>query len=130
MSKVDWTQIPDLTIPNIARDYIDFLDEKDVPLPVMKGQDCQGRNFVTVKLLVDGKPIFEVFFQRYHRNTYPGPWLWESQRKIIDHSIKKTQWDFVERIINGEEVVCPDNSCYDPIGIRDELVGMKIKLNN
>ena len=42
MSKVDWTQIPDLKIPNIARDYIDFLDEKDVPLPVMKGQDCQG----------------------------------------------------------------------------------------
>lgn len=130
MSKVDWTQIPNLQIPNIARDYIDFLDEKDVPFPVMKGQDCQGRNFVTAKLIVDGKSIFEVFFQRYHRNTYPGPWLWESQRKIIDSSIKKTQWDFVERIINGEEVVCPDNSSYDPIGIRDELVGKKIKLNN
>ena len=70
----------------------------------MKGQDCQGRNFVTVKLLVDGNPIFEVFFQRYDRNTYPGLGLWESQRKIIDHSIKKTQWDFIESIINGEEV--------------------------
>lgn len=128
MSKVDWKKIPDLNIQHYNRSYIDYIKEEQVAHSVMKGTDDAKRNFVVVKLDIEGEKIFETFFQRYDRGTYPGVHVWESKRLLFDTAIRKTQFDFIEKIINGEEVVCPDNSGYDPIGIHEKFIGKKIKL--
>ena len=122
MSIIDWTKIPDLEIKHLNRSYID--SRRQSTYSVMKGEDDESRNFVVVKFKIGETHIFETFFQRYHRNTYPGITVWESMRKIFDVAIRKEQFQFIEKVIDGQEVVCPDN-----IGIKEEFVGMKIELN-
>ena len=123
MSIIDWTKIPDLEIKHLNRSYIDYIQEDQVSFSVMKGTDDQTRNFVVCKFKIGDAKIFETFFQRYHRNTYPGITVWESMHKIFDVAIRKEQFQFIERVIAGQEVVCPDN-----IGIKEQFVGRKVCL--
>ena len=124
MSIIDWNKIPDLEIKHLNRSYIDYIQEDQVSFSVMKGKDDESRNFVVCKFKIGDTKIFETFFQRYHRNTYLGITVWESMHKIFDNAIRKEQFQFIEKVIDGQEVVCPDN-----IGIKKEFVGMKIALN-
>jgi hypothetical protein len=86
-------------------DYIDFLKQDEVPKNIMKGVDCYGRKFITIKLGgydLDDNRFFrsgQVFFQRY--SGYPdivgadfeGIFIWttggtnEEQYKLINDLI-------------------------------------------
>ena len=52
-------------------DYIDFLTFEEVPKNIMKGVDCYGRRFLTLKVGgydIDNNKFFrtgQVFFERY-----------------------------------------------------------------
>ena len=57
-------------------DYIDFLTPEEVPKNVMKGVDCYGRKFLTLKVggyNLDNMKFFktgQVFFERYTDEPY------------------------------------------------------------
>ena len=59
-----------------STDYIDFLTQDEVPKNIMKGIDCYGRKFLTMKIGgigLDDKKFFksaQVFFERYINQPY------------------------------------------------------------
>ena len=86
MSIIDWNSIPDLDIKHYNRDYIDYIKEEQVTTNVMKGKDNYGRCFVVVKFDIEGKKLFQTFFQRYE--NIPGL-IWESNRELFNNSIEE-----------------------------------------
>ena len=61
-------------------DYIDFLSLDEVPKNIMKGVDCYGRKFLTLKVGgydLDNRRFLrtgQVFFERYNDAPYIGRW--------------------------------------------------------
>ena len=120
MSIIDWNSIPDLDIKHYNRDYIDYIKEEQMTTNVMKGKDNYGRCFVVAKFDIEGKKLFQTFFQRYE--NIPGL-IWESNRELFNNSIRSEEWKFVEKIIIGNDVICPKDSF-----INEEYAGKKIKI--
>lgn len=46
-------------------DYIDFIHEKELTSPIMRGVDVFRRKFITVMVKIEGEIYSQTFFQRY-----------------------------------------------------------------
>ena len=100
-------------------DYIDFITMKDLgDNSIMKGVDRFRRNFVVMKLYIDGRIILQTVFQRYSDNLSewrgcgnftPSPLLFDSTV-----SIEEPHFNFILSVLRGETVnLTEENSSYN-----------------
>tara|TARA_B110000285_G_C15004925_1_gene553338 strand:+ start:115 stop:630 length:516 start_codon:yes stop_codon:yes gene_type:complete len=96
--------------------YIDFINWDEVIYPAMSGTDYYIRDFVVIKFLINRKgkapeKIMQTFFQRYP--GYNDMWMGcgHATPNLIwtDGGIKKEQFEFLNKILNGETLTIPDN---------------------
>ena len=90
--------------------YIDFLTKKEVPKNLMKGVDCYGRKFLTLKvggIDLDNNKFFttsQVFFERYSAEPYivgadmEGSFIWTTGGT---HPI---QYQLINDLVDGKLV--------------------------
>lgn len=99
-----------------ATDYIDFITMDDLgDNSIMKGVDRFSRNFVVMKLYIDGRIILQTVFQRYSDNLSewrgcgnitPSPLLFDSTV-----SIQEPQFNFILSMLRGETVILTEEIC-------------------
>lgn len=96
-------------------DYIDFIKWDEVTEPAMLGIDKFRRKFVVMKFIINKngkKPIkvMQTFFQRYTNGT-----KWMGCGHATQYlfytvgGIKEEQFDFLDKILDGNELEIPDN---------------------
>lgn len=67
VGETEYMKLPELNLNvygnNEDRDYIDYIEAKDMTAPIMRGQDKHGRHFFTFR--IEDKDYCLTFFQRY-----------------------------------------------------------------
>ncbi len=102
-------------------DYIDFLTQKEVPKNVMKGVDCYGRKFITMKIGgidLDNMKFFrsaQVFFERYTDSPYLAGADFEGSFILISGGVNRSQYQLINDLVNNKVIQIKDehrfNSC-------------------
>lgn len=95
-------------------DYIDFIDEKELTSPVMRGVDIFRRKFITIMVKIEGEIYSQTFFQRY---TDGLGWMGgRIGREIFSTcgGMKDFHYNFIDNLItNGEALLTKDLILYD-----------------
>jgi hypothetical protein len=96
-------------------DYIDFINWDEVIYPAMSGIDYYNRSFVVIKFIIINKEkepekLMQTFFQRYsYNNSWMGCGHATPNLIWTDGGIKEAQFEFLNKILNGETLTIPDN---------------------
>lgn len=102
-----------------STDYIDFLTQDEVPKNIMKGKDCYGRKFLTMKIggidLNDNKffKSGQVFFERYINEPYivganfEGMFIWTTG------GTRPEQYKLINDLVDGKLVIIKDEHKFN-----------------
>tara|TARA_Y100000590_G_scaffold266573_1_gene299398 strand:+ start:1753 stop:2286 length:534 start_codon:yes stop_codon:yes gene_type:complete len=91
-------------------DYIDFLTQDEVPKNLMKGVDCYGRKFLTMKIGgidLDTMKFFksgQVFFERYTDQPYIASADFEGRFIWTTGGTNPDQYQLINDLVNGKLV--------------------------
>jgi hypothetical protein len=91
-------------------DYIDFLTQDEVPKNVMKGEDCYGRKFLTMKIggiNLDNMKFFrtgQVFFERYTNQPYIASADFEGMFIHTTGGTNPSQYQLINDLVDGKFV--------------------------
>ena len=91
-------------------DYIDFLTQAEVPKNVMKGIDCYGRQFFTIKvggIDLDNMKFFrsaQVFFERYTGQPYLASADLEAMFILTTGGTSPAQYQLINDLVDGKLV--------------------------
>lgn len=108
-------------------DYIDFIHEKELTSPIMRGVDVFRRKFITVMVKIEGQIYSQAFFQRY---TDGLGWMGARIGREIFSTcggMKKFHYNFIDNLITKGEAVLPTKCVYgkDLILLDTKLYGKK-----
>ncbi len=91
-------------------DYIDFLTQDEVPKNLMKGVDCYGRKFLTMKIGgigLDNMKFFksgQVFFERYTDEPYIASADFEGMFILTTGGTRPEQYQLINDLVDGKLV--------------------------
>ena len=91
-------------------DYIDFLTQDEVPKNMMKGVDCYGRKFLTMKIGgidLDTMKFFksgQVFFERYSNQPYIASADFEGMFIWTTGGTNPDQYQLINDLVDGKLV--------------------------
>ena len=91
-------------------DYIDFLTQNEVPKNIMKGTDCYGRRFLTMKVggidLNTGRffKSGQVFFERYSDEPYLASADFEGMFIMTTAGTRPIQYKLINDLVDGKLV--------------------------
>lgn len=112
-----YTSTPVLDIGNQEgrTSYIDFIEQKDVKYPVMRGVDRNKRPFIVLRAIdKNGQYYMQTFFQRYSDDEKHWMGCGHGGKQIIDTcgGMKPIQFDLLKCLIQGE--TCNVTEEYHP----------------
>tara|TARA_Y100000589_G_C27085657_1_gene601633 strand:+ start:63 stop:602 length:540 start_codon:yes stop_codon:yes gene_type:complete len=93
-----------------STDYIDFLTQDEVPKNMMKGVDCYGRKFLTMKIggiCLDDNKFFksgQVFFERYSDQPYISSADFEGMFIWTTGGTNPEQYQLINDLVDGKLV--------------------------
>ena len=102
-----------------STDYIDFLTQDEVPKNMMKGVDCYGRKFLTMKIGgigLDDKKFFksgQVFFERYSNEPYIASGNFEGMFIWTTGGTNPEQYKLINDLVDGKLVIIKDEHKFN-----------------
>ena len=102
-----------------ATDYIDFLTQDEVPKNIMKGVDCYGRKFLTMKIGgidLDDKKFFksgQVFFERYSDQPYIASADFEGMFIWTTGGTNPDQYQLINDLVDGKLVIIKEEHKFN-----------------
>lgn len=101
-------------------DYIDFLTFKEVPKNIMKGVDCYGRKFLTLKVGgfdIDNNIFFktgQVFFERYNDAPYIVGAQFDGNMFIwTTGGTRPEQYKLINDLVDGKPVILKEEHKFN-----------------
>ena len=102
-----------------STDYIDFLTQDEVPKNMMKGVDCYGRKFLTMKIGgigLDDKKFFksaQVFFERYSDQPYIASADFEGMFIWTTGGTNPDQYKLINDLVDGKLVIIKEEHKFN-----------------
>ena len=102
-----------------STDYIDFLTQDEVPKNMMKGVDCYGRKFLTMKIGgigLDDKKFFksaQVFFERYSNQPYIASADFEGMFIWTTGGTNPDQYKLINDLVDGKLVIIKEEHKFN-----------------
>ena len=85
--------------------YLNFLTMDNLFEPIMRGKDCLGRQFLTVKYTIDNYVFLDIYVQK--TKLIDSDWITCGTNTLMPYgmSLNRAQYIFIESIINGKSAI-------------------------